>query len=1354
MTVVLGGVDSSALIDTGSQVSTVARWFIDEHFPDAEIQSLDSYLNVEDASGHILQYEGLIDLDLQTSSETTGCVVVLPTPFLIVRDTRYNCSVPVVLGTNVIESICSEVSDIDLASGPWKMAFKSSVSRQQSIGEDGKIGLVHCLKQIVVPPHSQVTVHGATRAGAVGHVLALTEEGDYSNLPNGLVLVPSVGTLDSYSKTSTRFGVSIQNLTAKEVTIPSKTQLCELKKVAIVSQGLDLDESTPDAVSKQQQCTESDQGRDTADDTFLEQFGLEEAPLDDTQRQFARDLLVKWKSVFAQSDFDMGHTTTVKHTINLTDDHPIKERYRRIPPSLHQEVRDHLQEMLRCGVIRPSKSPFAAPIVLVRKKDDSLRFCCDFRRLNAKTVRDSYSIPRIEDTLDTLCGSRWYSTLDLKAGFWQLEIEESDKHKTAFTVGPLGFFEWNRLPFGLTNSPATFQRLMEMSMGDLYLTQCLLYLDDIVVFSKSFETHLDRLGNVFSRLKEHGLKLKASKCVFFRQEVKYLGHIINQHGIRTDPDKVSAVQNWPVPSNLKELRKFLGFTGFYRKFVRNYAQIARPLYSLMKAENSKAKFFPWGEKEQASFDLLIQKLTSSPTLGYADYSREFVLHTDASQDGLGAVLYQDQAEGRKVIAFASRSLSSSEQKYPAHKLEFLALKWAVCDKFKDYLYGQKFTVFTDSNPLTYVLSTAKLDATGHRWLAELGTYHFDIKYRCGKSNIDADALSRIHCSHQEEVEVPESLTYAVCNSQSVPGVETLLVDPAVIDCLSESNLQSKSADEWRKHQRSDKVLCEVIDLLEKGVKSSGNVEVAAFLKQSKQLVFRHGVLYRKRIVHGEETFQLVLPLSFRTQALAGVHDQVGHMGRDRTLDLLQCRFFWPGMTRSVEDYIKSCSRCLLRKGKSDSAEMVSVRTSQPLQLVCMDYLSLEESKGKIANILVLTDHFTRFAVAIPTKNQTAKTTANALYKQFINHYGFPQRLHSDQGRNFESKVITELCKLANIDKSRTTPYHPMGNGQVERFNRTLLDMLSTLSPNEKSNWKEFVAPVVHAYNCTKNSSTGQSPFFLMYGRQPRLPVDLVLGVKEDVQVVSQSYETFVSKLRDRLQHAYKVAQDHSSKSQKGQKRNYDRKNRVVSATLNPGDRVLVKQVAWQGPHKLANRWDDQVHIVLRQPSADIPVFDVQEESLSGPVRTLHRNMLLPIGSVDINVESGEDKLVPKNGGRNRNRNSSLSESISTVNEDSLFVPGSLVKADSSVVESDVSDDQEQVTSIVEGYSDSPVDTDSSVLDDDDIVDVSVDVSVQSEDAGSGQSSDGEVEVPRRSRRQRRPPDRLTYSPIPVFEMIV
>ncbi|XP_038555072.1 uncharacterized protein LOC119888541 [Micropterus salmoides] len=427
-------------------------------------------------------------------------------------------------------------------------------------------------------------------------------------------------------------------------------------------------------------------------------------------------------------------------------------------------------------------------------------------------------------------------------------------------------------------------------------------------------------------------------------------------------------------------------------------------------------------------------------------------------------------------------------------------------------------------------------------------------------------------------------------------------------------------------------------------------ELPLLLRELNRLELHNGVLYRRRQDGPNIIFQLVLPEELRSVALKSLHDDMGHMGVERTVDLARARFYWPKMYMAIEKMIGTCERCVRRKSPPErAAPLMNIKTSRPLELVCMDFLSLEPDRSNTKDILVITDHFTKYAVAVPTPNQRARTVAKSLWENFIGHYGFPERLHSDQGPDFESKTIKELCELTGTKKVRTTPYHPRGN-PVERFNRTLLQMLGTLSHHEKQHWKDFVKPLVHAYNCTKNEVTGFSPYELMFGRQPRLPIDLAFGLP--INTDKKSHSQYVSDLRFRLEESYKIATSNAQKNADRNKMRFDK--RVVNSTLEVGDRVLVRNVKLRGKHKLANKWEDDVYIVVKK-AGDLPVYTVKPESKDGPVRTVHRDLLLACGFLPATTLTDEPPKQPSVM-RRRTRQSPINEGEEEEFSDSEDMP--------------------------------------------------------------------------------------------------
>ena len=426
--------------------------------------------------------------------------------------------------------------------------------------------------------------------------------------------------------------------------------------------------------------------------------------------------------------------------------------------------------------------------------------------------------------------------------------------------------------------------------------------------------------------------------------------------------------------------------------------------------------------------------------------------------------------------------------------------------------------------------------------------------------------------------------------------------------------------DWFKLQRAYPSLATIIHLMEsdqlyqRKPYKKDSADVKSLLRIKKSLVLTKGILFRKSFTDNTSSkkiiWQLVIPKTHRHKAILGCHDEVGHQGRVRTLSLLRERFFWPSMQVEATQHIAKCSRCLKRKSTPQVAPLQPIFVSQPLELVHLDYLTLEPSKGNIENVLVITDHFTRYALAYASKTQTAQATARILWDNFICHYGFPEQFISDQGRNFESDLIQELCKIAGVKKLHTTPYHPQSNDQCERFNSTLCNMLGTLSDEEKSDWKSHLGCMTHAYNCTKHASTTYSPYYLMFGRHPRLPIDVAFGLHKPNCSDNCSKSRYIQKLRRRLNYAHKKASKYSSEQAQEYKTSYDKS--VKGSQLQVNDLVLVKIVAHKARHKTQDKWESEEYIVIEQPIPGTPVYSVRPVT-GTKVRTLHRNLLLPLG---------------------------------------------------------------------------------------------------------------------------------------------
>ena len=460
--------------------------------------------------------------------------------------------------------------------------------------------------------------------------------------------------------------------------------------------------------------------------------------LSEQQKGQVKDLLLKHSDAFATADGKVGSTDLVRHTIDTGNASPIKTPYR--PPAFAKRaiIDENLDQMLENGVIEPSNSPWSSPVVLANKKDGSARFCIDLRRLNNITKKDAYPLPNINDCLGSLSGAQWFATLDMASGYWQVDLDESAKEKTAFATHR-GLYQFRKMPFGLTNAPATFMRLMETVLQGLNWEECLVYLDDIIVFGDSFEQCLNRLDKVFQRIQEAGLKLKPSKCQLFKTQVSFLGHVVGKNGIECDPEKIAKVSNWPVPQSVDDIRSFLGLANYYKRFIKNFSTIAKPLTAL----TGKGKQFQWDDSCSASFHALKDALTSAPVLAYPSPNPDnlFILDTDASDFGIGAVLSQVQDGVERVISYASQGLTPGQRNYCATYRELLALV-IFAPHFKHFLLGRHFLVRTDHSSLRWLLSFKDAEGLVGRWLAQLANFDYEISHRAGANHGNADAMSR------------------------------------------------------------------------------------------------------------------------------------------------------------------------------------------------------------------------------------------------------------------------------------------------------------------------------------------------------------------------------------------------------------------------------------------------------------------------------------------------------------------------------------------------------------------------------------------------------------------------------------
>jgi transposase InsO family protein len=939
-----------------------------------------------------------------------------------------------------------------------------------------------------------------------------------------------------------------------------------------------------------------------------------QCPLSTKEKRQLQNVLLRNKDVFQLKGEPLGKTDLVQHEIK-TEGQPIRQPPRRYPLGLRSEGEKQVRDMLDQEVIEPSASPWSSPVVLVKKKDDSYRFCVDYRKLNNVTIKDSYPLPRIDDTLDSLAGAEYFTTLDLASGYWQVGLSEDAKAKTAFSTNQ-GLYQFKVLPFGLCNAPSTFERLMERVLHGLQWQILLVYLDDIIIFSKTSQQHLERLDSVFQRLKEAGLKLKPKKCHLFQREVGYLGHIVSAEGISTDPEKIEAIQNWPIPQDASDIRSGLGLFSYYRRFIKDYSKTARPLTKLTEKDAE----FVWEEPQQQAWKQLKDAMTRAPILAYPDPDQDFILDTDASGFGIGAVLSQIQGGKERVIAYGSRTLSKEERRYCVTRRELLAVVYFL-KHYRHYLFGRKFLLRTDHGALKYLLNFKDPQGQMARWLQVLGTYDFEVVHRAGRSHNNADAMSRGPCKQcrRENVCVitraqkkkTEGISVNIPNSPPPVVGSGITSDPEPVVEKAKPKKRTQFSnwlgnpqiqpDKIRLEQRKDASLGLIIQSKLENVKPTWNqvsahsTEYKSYWAQWESLVIDDDGLLCRELVTGEKNhrFQVLVPKSMINAVLEVVHDSVtgGHMGYRRTVARVRTQFFWYRQRESVQLWCKSCVKCAARKMggvRKHKAALKKHVTGEPFSRIGID-LSGPYNVTSNGNkyILVVSCYFTKYVEAYAIKDMEAKTVADVLVNEFISRLGVPMVIHSDQGRNFESALFKQVCHLLGIKKTRTTAFHPSGNGLVERFNRTLNEMICTSVGENPNTWDQRLHLLTMAYRSTPHESTGFSPNFMVYGRELYMPLDVMMGQPESSE--DQNELEYVQKLRERLEDAYEIAREHLQENANRQKRYYD-----VKAHEEPyatGDLVWTMnkvrkkgrcpklQMKWVGPLVVEKRLNDVTYQV-------------------------------------------------------------------------------------------------------------------------------------------------------------------------------
>ena len=1050
---VVEGVEVEMLVDSGSDVTLVDSRFYHSIPAYTKPRLVPSTCSLNTASGSAMSPEGEAKFQIKLDNQT-WCYPVIVSKL---------GSTKVIIGNDFLtDNECL----IDLRLGLLRIEDEKVLMRRERTAEF--CCRVRLAEPVEIPPSHEVRLPGIidkasedcniSKQGLVQPIESLMEE---TGLFMGTSLVDTSKTL---------VPVTLLNLGDKMKQLPRGMTIGVVEQVeetTVVGE----DRGTPTAETQLQESNV----KHLAD--MLNRMG---SSLSSEQARRVKEVVAVYSDVFASPDGELGHTTLVQHTIDTGDNHPIKQPPRRLPVAQREIADKEVEKMLLKGFIEPSDSPWASPIVLVAKKDGSTRFCIDYRRLNDVTRKDSFPLPRIDETIESLAGAEWFSTLDLVSGYWQVSVAHGDREKTAF-VTRKGLFQWKVMPFGLANAPATFSRLMEMVLRGINWERCLVYLDDIIVFGRSFDQALTNLVQVFECLRQAGLRLKPSKCSLFQNSVKFLGHVVSKDGVACDPEKIDCVRDWETPKCVTEVRSFVGFASYYRRFIPHFAHIAAPLVRLTE-KNTK---FYWDDSCVEAFNTLKEKLIEAPVLAYPQPEGLLILDTDASNVSISGCLSQVQDGVERVLAYGSKALSSAQRRYCTTKRELLAVVKFI-KHYRMYLWGRRFLVRTDHASLRWLTNFKDPEGMLARWISVLDTYDFTIQHRPGAKHSNADGLTRQKCTQckrqecegrslrsqeikilvtyedtldlheQYNISQEEDFLQLPIIDTNTPETEklTAIIATTKADELSNEKqepnwLGSWTIDELRQYQDEDSAIKTVKNWIEKGSTrpkwtniTAEDGEVKALWSQWESLEIRKSILYRKFQTETKEEpsviYQYVAPKRLRKEIMRHLHDHRtgGHLGITKTLYNVRQRFYWPGSKKDIVRWCHHCKECGARKPKHGKrAPLQQEVAGMPMERIALDIMGpLPRSNSGNSYILVIGDYFTKWTQAHALPDHTAQTVAKIVVEEWIRKMGVPRVIHSDQGPDFESNLFQEMCRLLEIDKTRTCPYRPQSDGMIERFN--------------------------------------------------------------------------------------------------------------------------------------------------------------------------------------------------------------------------------------------------------------------------------------------------------------------------------
>lgn len=871
-----------------------------------------------------------------------------------------------------------------------------------------------------------------------------------------------------------------------------------------------------------------------------------------------------------------GLTNLTEHFIDTGDAKPFKQRQYSFSPALQKILNQEIDKMLAQGVIEPSNSPWSSPIVMVKKKDDSYRMCFDGRKLNEVTVKDSYPLPLIDTILSKLDNTSYLSSIDIASAFWNIPLEKSSKPKTAFQVHGRGLFQFRVMPFGLCNASQTFQRLVDSIFTPELSPYVFCYLDDIIVVSPDFETHLRILEEVYLRLEKAGLSVNLEKCQFCRSSLSFLGFVIDKNGLRTDPSKVESILKTPSPKNTTEVRRLIGILQWYRRFIRDFSTISEPITSLIKGRK-KGLPIKWTDEAENAFQLLKERLVSAPILTTPRWDKPFFIQTDASDVGIGAVLFQEDGGFEHPVAYASRKLTKAERKYTVTERECLAVLFGV-EKFRGYVEGTPFTVITDHSSLLWLYRLKDPIGRLARWTVRLSQFNFKIIHRKGSQNIMADFLSR---------------------------------------SISVINLDEFVPDEW------------YLNMIEK---ISKEPEKYPDFMVNDNIIYKH-IRPNHDLNSNISEWKIVVPTQNRKNIMEEFHDSplAAHLGIFKTYSRILEKYYWPGMKKDIRYYVKTCKTCgafkkpcVVKSGQMGNAKKIEF----PFQAISLDLMGpFPRSKKGNTQLLVVTDWFTKFVLVQPMTKATSSNVIKFLENQVFLTFGVPQIIMCDNGVQFTSKDFKNFLDKYSVQKIwYNARYHPQVN-PTERVNKVIGTAMASYIKEDHKTWDVEIFKIAQAIRTAVHEVTGYSPAFLVFGRN--VPVDGTYygTITEEIRRLNfEDRQKWHSDLQ-KLPNLYKKVESKLNKAYETSAHRYNLRRRPVK--FNVGDKVwktnfVLSDATANFSKKLAPKY---VPAIIHKTRGSGLVYDLVD--LNGkPLGAFHVQDLKPYyDRGDVNsVENSGNKL--------------------------------------------------------------------------------------------------------------------------------